>query len=62
MGFDSSLVVKFLPYSTSGKYDLPQAHACFQIIKLPVVHDTQARFDYHMDRGILESLGYFGKA
>ena len=61
MGIDGGLSIKFLPYSSSGKYKLPQSHACFAVIKLPVEHDTQAKFDHHMDRGILESLGYFGR-
>ena len=58
MGFHSGLVVKYLPYSK--KFELPRSHACFETIKLPVVHDTQQSFNRYMDRGVLESLGHFG--
>ena len=36
MGFHSGLVVKYLPYS-----ELPRSHACFETVKLPVVHDME---------------------
>lgn len=60
MGFEGGLVVKFLPYSM--KFGLPRAHACFAVIKLPVIHDTQEVFNSYLDRGVLESLGHFGLA
>ena len=57
-GFTEGLEVKFL--SPLEKFTLPQAHACFNIINIPVIHSNRDIFFSHMDRGIGGSIGHYG--
>ena len=54
MGFDAPITIEFLKDGV-----LPQAAACFGIIKLPRC-PTESDFNRRMDEGILGSIDHYG--